>query len=55
METGKRPENEIRRKYIQIGISGNMAKDVKQEEIAGKNRQLIKPGNRNEIKLMKRM
>ena len=36
METKKQLEIRIRRKYRKFGISGNMTKDVKQEENAGK-------------------
>ena len=49
METGKQPGNKIRQKYRKFGISGNMAKYVKQEGNAGKNGNLMEPSNRNEI------
>ena len=53
MQTGKPPENKIQRKYKKYGISGNMAKYVKQEENAGKNGNLMKPGKENETELIK--
>ena len=31
LESGKQPRNEIKQKYRNLGISGNMAKYVKQE------------------------
>ena len=56
VESGKQPENEIRQKhakYRKFGISGSMAKYVKQEENARKIGNLMEPGNRNEIEVMK--
>ena len=54
MESGKQPGKEIRRKYKKHGISGNMANYVKKEENAGKNGNLIEPGDENEIVMMKK-
>ena len=51
METGKQPENEIRRKYRKFGISGNIERYVKQEENA--RNSLMEPGNQNKIEVMK--
>ena len=53
METGKQLGNKIRQKYRKFGISGNMAKYVKQEENGGKIKNLMEPGDENEIEMMK--
>jgi len=45
MKTGKPTENRIPRKHKKYGISGNIAKYIKKEEIAGKNGYLIGPGD----------
>ena len=47
MEARKQPENEIRRKFKKLGISGNQANYVKQEEKDGKIENVREPGNRN--------
>ena len=52
MESGKQSGNEIRQKYRKYGISGNMAKYVKQEENDGKTRILNQRGNENETELV---
>ena len=38
MEARKQPENEIQRKFKKLGISGNQANYVKQEENDGKSK-----------------
>merc|ERR1712238_305170 len=53
METNNQPGKEKSRKYKKYERSGNMAKDVKKDENGGKIGNLMEPGNRNEIKLMK--
>ena len=53
MESGKQPGKEIRQKYRKHRISGNMATYVKQEENVRKIGNLMEPGNRNKIKVMK--
>ena len=54
MKTGKPTENRVRGNYKKYGISGNMAKYVKKEEIAGKNGYLIEPGDENNIDTIKK-
>ena len=52
METSKQPGIEIRRTYRKFGISGNMTKDVKQVENAGKIKILNRGINETEIDMM---
>ena len=53
METRNQTGKEKSRKSKKYERSGNMAKDVKKDENGQKVGNLMEPGNRNEIKLMK--
>ena len=53
IESEKQPGNEKTRKYKKYKRSRNMAKDVKKDENDGKIENVRKPGNRNEIEVMK--
>ena len=52
-ETRKQPGNEIRRKSSTYGISGNMAKDVKEWKNIGKTGNLVELDNGNEHEMIK--
>ena len=49
METRKQSGNEIKRKFKKIRISGNMTKDVKQEENAGKIKMWTKESTKTKL------